>query len=157
MFTILVPLDGSKLAEAVLPHVENLAVRMHAEVFFMQSLDIPIRVVAAQSDALPGNVLTTTEVHLEQARKSAEEYLSGLAAAWQAKDIDASWEIVEGKASTRIIDAARTHKAAIIAMSTHGRSGLGQLVFGSVANEVLRESGIPVLLVRPKPGTFERT
>lgn len=145
---ILVPLDGSKLAEGVLPHVEDLALRLNAEVLLLQVLDVPLKVVAA-SEGVSGSVLTATEMQVEQTRKVAEEYLSALAEAWRAKDIRVTWETVEGRASTKIVEFAHARNATMIAMSTHGRSGLGQMVFGSVANQVLREAGIPMLLVRP--------
>ncbi len=138
MMTIVVPLDGSKLSEGTLPYVENLASRMHAEVYLVQVLDT--RLVA------PDLVLTRTT---EDDLKGAEDYLSRLAGIWQSRDIDTKWEVLWGAPAPSIINFARSHKAFMIAMSTHGRSGVGRMVFGSVADQVMRDAGIPVLLVRP--------
>ncbi len=140
MITIVVPLDGSELSERVLPYVENLASRLHAEVYLIQVLDT--RPTTADVLIIPRS--------MEDDLRHAEEYLSGLASAWQAKDIDTSWEVLHGIPASSIINCARLHKAFMIAMSTHGRSGLSRMVFGSVADQVMREAGIPVLLVRPE-------
>lgn len=145
MITIVAPLDGSKLSEAVLPHVENLASRLHAEVYFIQVIDLVPSPFAAGGDPRRG----AANDQLEHDRKAAESYLSALAGAWQARDIYAKWEIIQGVPATSIVNFARSHKAYMIAMSTHGRSGLSRMVFGSVADEVMRVAGIPVLLVRP--------
>ncbi len=139
MITILVPLDGSRLAEEVLPCVENLASRLHAEVYFLQVVDTRPVVTEGYAAYPPA----------EEDVKTAEKYLSELAAAWLSRDIDAKWEVARGSPATAIVDFARSHKAYMIAMSTHGRSGLSRMVFGSVADEVLREAGIPVLLCKP--------
>jgi nucleotide-binding universal stress UspA family protein len=140
MITIVVPLDGSSLSEGVLPYVENLALRLHAEVYFIQVVD-PTP-VATMPLAVP--------ISTEQELRNVEGYLSRLASDWQAKDIDTKWELLHGAPATSIVNFARSHKAFMIAMSTHGRSGLSRLVFGSVADRVMREAGIPVLLVRPR-------
>ncbi len=140
MITIVVPLDGSRLSEGVLPYVENLAGRLHAEVYLIQVLDTRLATV---------DVLTIPR-STEDDLRLAEEYLSRLASSWQAKDIDTKWEVLFGAPAASIVNCARIQKAAFIAMSTHGRSGLSRMVFGSVADEVMREAGIPVLMVRPK-------
>jgi nucleotide-binding universal stress UspA family protein len=140
MITIVVPLDGSKLSEGVLPHVENLAGRLHAEVYLIQVLDT--RPVTA-------DILTVPRSGEDDLRR-AEEYLSRLASSWRDRDIDTKWEVLYGTPAPSIVNCARLHKAFMIAMSTHGRSGLSRMVFGSVADQVMREASIPVLLVRPK-------
>jgi nucleotide-binding universal stress UspA family protein len=133
MISILVPLDGSELAEEVLPSVEDLASRLHAEVYFVQAVE-------SRSNGSSGGAA------------EAERYLSCVVAAWAAKGIDAKWEVLHGAAARSIATFARAKKSSMIAMSTHGRSGLSQLVFGSVANQVLREAGVPVMMVRPVGG-----
>lgn len=143
MISILVPLDGSKLAEEMLPCVEELASRLHAEVRFLQVVDP--RVESGIFTAEAGFISRRVE---EDIRES-ESYLIEIADGWRAKDIDAKWEVMQGIPARCIIQSARAHKCTLIAMSTHGRSGLSRMVFGSVADEVLRESGIPVLLVKP--------
>lgn len=149
MTTILVPLDGSKLAEEVLPFAQDLAKKLSATVRFIEVVDMPAPALGGRSYEDTGMMLHPTEEESVRKKQTAEDYLQGISNMWRAQDINSDWEVVEGKPATRIVEAARAHQANMIAMCTHGRSGLAQLVFGSVANEVLREAGIPVLLVRP--------
>jgi nucleotide-binding universal stress UspA family protein len=146
MISILVPLDGSELAEEVLPSVEDLASRLHAEVYLVQVVEPRLASGAIGIEttlALPRSDEVTAE---------AERYLSGIAEAWAAKGFDVKWEVLHGSPARSIATFARAKKSSMIAMSTHGRSGLSQLVFGSVANQVLREAGVPVMMVRPVGG-----
>jgi nucleotide-binding universal stress UspA family protein len=146
MISILVPLDGSDLAEEVLPCVEDLASRLHAEVYFVQVVETYVEPSVIGIEA--GVVIQRTE----QSTEEAERYLSGIADAWAARGFDAKWEVLRGSPARSIASFARAKKSSMIAMSTHGRSGLSALVFGSVANQVLREAGVPVMLVRPGEG-----
>ncbi len=145
---ILVPLDGSELAEGVLPWVEDLARRLPTEVHFLQVVGLPADL---QLVDLGGQAIVDTgllEEELDAQAKEAEDYLRRLATAWQSRGIETRWHMVRGPAAISIIEFARSSDADLIAMSTHGRSGLGRLVFGSVADQVLREAGTPVLLVK---------
>jgi nucleotide-binding universal stress UspA family protein len=149
---ILVPLDGSDLAEHVLPYVEDLARRLGAEVFFIQAIDVAPSLMAMEPNV---GIMVDPKVISEQLdaeAEAAESYLSELAAAWRARGIDAKWFVVRGAAAASVVDFAHAHQVDLIAMSTHGRSGLGRLVFGSVADQVLREAGVPVLLIKPDKG-----
>ncbi len=92
----------------------------------------------------------------EKEDRAVEGYLSSLAGPLQAEGLDVSWEAVEGRAADRIVELAHSEGADLVAMSTHGRSELGELILGSVADEVLREVGIPVLLVEPERKTEEK-
>ncbi len=144
---ILVPLDGSKLAEGVLPFVEGLAGQLHAELLLVE-------VVAVESEAWakaqePPHPISGQSEWEARGIQTATGYLTGIATALQARKIDATWEVVEGVAATEIVNFAHVHAIDLIAMSTHGRSGLSRMVFGSVADHVMREAGIPVLMVRP--------
>jgi nucleotide-binding universal stress UspA family protein len=166
---ILVPLDGSKLAEGVLPYVEDIAKRLNAQVSLVQVVGADVS--REMREALSSAALSAEEQDTERHAKAARSYLSGLAAAWKDKGIEASvdvavmskllpqmiepgWQVgmAEGPSggtpASKIIELAHSLKADMIAMATHGRSGLSRVFFGSVADEVLRESGIPVLLVR---------
>jgi nucleotide-binding universal stress UspA family protein len=149
---VLVPLDGSKLAEGVLPYVEDLGRRLRARITFVQVVESGVSMFIPESSTI--EVIKTAEERTERERKAASEYLSRLAGAWQAEGIETRWQAVAADRipgstpASKIIEVAHSLKADMIAMSTHGRSGLGRLFFGSVADEVLRESGIPVLLVR---------
>jgi nucleotide-binding universal stress UspA family protein len=149
---VLVPLDGSKLAEGVLPYVEDLGKRLRAQIAFVQIMESGVSMFIPESSTL--DVIKTAEHRTERERKAASDYLSRLVGAWQAEGIEARWQVIAADGipgntpASKIIEVAHTLGADLIAMSTHGRSGLSRMFFGSVADEVLRESGVPVLLVR---------
>ncbi len=149
---ILVPLDGSKLAEGVLPEVKELAVALGAQVQLLQVLEVEVEEIVAVGVAGTSTFAVMEEVRegiRESRRNRAEDYLSGLASCLQAEGLDVSWEVAEGRAADKVVEFARSGGADLIAMSTHGRSRIGSMVFGVVAGKALREVGIPVLLVNP--------
>jgi nucleotide-binding universal stress UspA family protein len=80
--------------------------------------------------------------------REGEKYLAPLAAELRGRGIDATWEVRRGVAATAILAAAKSFRADLIAMSTHGRRGFGRLLFGSVAEQVLRHADVPVFLMR---------
>lgn len=153
---ILVPLDGSELAEEVLLLAKDLATRLHAKIQFLQVFEggmLDLSAVHSDGRAAIKAAAEQTEVK----RGAADHYLSQLVSDWQAEGIDAECTVVEGTPARQIIKAAHSLGVDLIAMSTHGRSGLGRLFSGSVADEVLRESGIPVLMVKASHSVSETT
>jgi nucleotide-binding universal stress UspA family protein len=144
---LLVPLDGSELSEAVLPHVEGLALRLAARVHLVRVANLPATVVMGPMDGPvpPGVLEDALQAEIDEAR----QYLTGVAGRLQGRGLQVTWEVLEGNPAQAIIAAARQHGCDLIAMATHGRSGLPRLVLGSVADRVLREAHLPVLLVRP--------
>ncbi len=133
---ILVPLDGSEVAEAIMPHVEAMAAGHQAEVILLQVL--PATGVVADVAA--------------QQRRDADEYLDGVEKRFQEKGINIRHSVRHGAdEAAEIVDYAEVNDVDLIAMSTHGRSGVSRWVFGSVASKVLRGTGKPILLVR-SPG-----
>jgi nucleotide-binding universal stress UspA family protein len=138
---ILVPLDGSALAETGLDAAVDMA-RLHpgATIVLMR---------AADARALPG---TDPRVRQESLLLEAEAYLGQLASRLSDKGMEhVETSVWYGPAGPAIVDAAESGKADLIVMSSHGRSGLGRLVFGCVAEDVLRGTRIPILIVR-EPG-----
>ncbi len=136
---ILVPLDGSRLAEAILPEVAELARAIRAEVVLLR---------VAIAHVFPG----IDPIHLadEEVRvvQEAEGYLSRVAERLAREAIGVKTTVRYGEAAAEIVDQVATEGADLVAMSTHGRSGLSRLVMGSVAEEVVREARVPVLLLR---------
>jgi nucleotide-binding universal stress UspA family protein len=134
--SILVPLDGSALAEAALPTaIELLADRPTATLLLLSAAEAPI---------LGDPNETQVRVVVE-----AEEYLASVAArltGFGVKGVKTS--VWYGPAAAAIVEAARVHKADLIVMTTHGRTGLGRLILGSVAEAVLRGTHTPILMVR---------
>jgi nucleotide-binding universal stress UspA family protein len=141
--TILVPLDGSRRAEAILPHVEHLALRCQAGVVLVRVIE-PIPYVMAPE----GTPLMLHEQQLEQRRKDAEAYLAAREGEFREKGIDVKSSILQGPIVGAIIDAAERENADLIAMASHGRSGLSQCFYGSVAAGVLHRVDRPLLVIR---------
>jgi len=141
---ILVALDGSKIAEQVLPHVEALAEKFGSTLLLLRATPLLSSAsVAASSPQDP------TSVH-DAEQQAAESYLSAVVEQLRAKGHTVRPELARGAPAEQIVEHARATGADLIAMTTHGRSGLGRLVFGSVAGEVLPNAPCPVLLVRAR-------
>ena len=137
----LVPLDGSIVAEGIIPFVLEIAGPLDMEVVLLRVL-LPIR---------PSVIEGTRYVELEDAEKrraEAEEYLTSIAVELRAKGVKTTTMVRRGEPDGEILAGAREAGADLIAMTTHGRSGLGRLLFGSVAEAVLRQSEVPVFLMR---------
>jgi nucleotide-binding universal stress UspA family protein len=141
----LVPLDGSELAESVLPHVRDLAALIGLEV-------ILVRVHTLFIESLRGEAYSPdVESILEQAREEAGNYLEKIAGRLRAEGVKVSTVALEGNAAAEIINLAQRTPDNLVAMSSHGRSGLTRWLLGSVADRVIRHSGDPVLVIRPRP------
>jgi nucleotide-binding universal stress UspA family protein len=139
--TILVPLDGSKRAERILPHVEGIAQYSKAEVIFLQVIESHHYYV--------GTYGTVSNVDLSyDQEKEAKKYLSSLRGEFREKDINARFFIEKGPVVRRIIEVADRENVDLIAMASHGRTGLSHVFYGSVAAGVLHRIDRPLLLVR---------
>jgi nucleotide-binding universal stress UspA family protein len=135
---ILVPLDGSALAEAALPPaIELLADGPTPTLLLLRAAEVP---------KMPGRDPIEAQVRVVRA---AEDYLSALATRLTDRGVKGvKTSVWYGPAAPAIVEAARVGKVGMVVMSTHGRSGLGRLVLGSVAESVLRGTRTPILLVR---------
>jgi nucleotide-binding universal stress UspA family protein len=142
---ILVPLDGSERAEAILPHVEELAKRYDAQVILLQVVEALPRHLGPG-----GTVVALEQQELERHTEQALSYLTALREGFRAKDIDARTSIYYGPVVPAIIRAAECECADLIAMASHGRSGMSQVFYGSVAVGVLHSVDRPLLLVRSR-------
>lgn len=153
---ILLPLDGSKLAEAVEPHAMAIAKKFESEVILLQVVTPASAPLAGMAPArlMPA---ATAQIGVEAARaeleaemKEAAQYLSSVAQRFEA-DVAVRTHVAEGVTAKMILQSARDADVSMICMSTYGRSGLGRTIFGSVADAVLRNSHLPLLLIRPQP------
>jgi nucleotide-binding universal stress UspA family protein len=139
---ILIPLDGSETAEAILPFVEKLAGPVDAEVTL-------VRIVEPLS---AGEVLAAAGVVapdiLELRMLEAKQYLAKMEDRFVAKGIRVRAILRSGVPAPEILTEIGTRGADLVAMATHARSGLGRMLFGSVAEEVLRASPVPILMIR---------
>ncbi len=133
---VLVPLDGSRVAEKILPRVEKLIQCCQAEVHLFQA--VVTYELAPEKE----------KEDRERLMREAYAYLEKVAARLRNRNIKAHAVVVYGKDAIQICDYARKQKFDLIAMATHGRSGLSRWALGSVADKVLHCSQIPVMLFR---------
>jgi len=133
---ILVPLDGSECAENVLPYVEKLATDLNATISLLR---------VAFAHPFPGADPTEAEVAVV---REAESYLAEVEERLRTKGLRVDSHVRYGNDAEEILDHASRSDSDLIAMSTHGRSGLGRWMLGSVAEKVLRHSAKPIFLVR---------
>jgi len=124
----LLPLDGSRESEAAIPYAAELASRLGISVVLVQVLAIGDKTLA-------------------------EDYLEKIGAQLKQKGVTVESRVIFGEAATEIINLAAEIHADVVAMSTHGRSGIGRWVLGSVAERVLYEGNTPLLLVRGTAGS----
>ena len=141
---ILVPLDGSELAERAVHHAEEIARGTGAEILLLQSVFIPMPIV-------PEAVLIAGGKAVEEAAKAAAEYLEQVAAPMRAGGLKVRTMTEDRPPTDAILHIADREEVDAIVMSTHGRSGLSRLVMGSVAESVLHATRRPVMLVKPEP------
>ena len=149
---LLVALDGSPHAERVLEHTEALAKAFGSTVTLLRAT-VSAETLLAQTagagqtigDVAP--VMDPTPI-LEADRDAAVEYLEPVAARLRQHNLTVFIETPEGPAAEEIVERARADDVSLILMTTHGRSGLRRVLFGSVADAVLRHAACPVLLVR---------
>ena len=136
-----VPLDGSELAETILPHAQELAQQL--------SLDIHlVRVLALGSlayYAAEGLTMDTAPVE-EELEEEAEAYLEQVARRLSEGEVPADYTVLQGSPALTIIDHLSSTSGNVAAICTHGRSGLGRILIGSVADSIIRSAGVPVLV-----------
>jgi len=136
---VLVALDGSSSADALLRFLLEIAGPLDMTLQLLHVLE-PVPPAAADSVVVVDDV--------DARRRAAEEYLAPLAAALRSRGISVMWCIRRGPAAEEILAAAAESDADLIAMATHGRTGLGRLLFGSVTETVLRRAPVPVFMIR---------
>jgi nucleotide-binding universal stress UspA family protein len=144
--TLILPLDGSHLAEKIFPHVIYLANRLRLEVVLIRTYSLPTTGYFLATGVSPPAIGELGE----RIKAEATDYLQAKVEELQAEGIEkVSFVAVAGKGPEEIIDLARKTANNIVAMSTHGRSGIGRWVLGSVTDRVVCYSGDPVLVIRP--------
>jgi len=133
---LLVALDGSRLADTVLPCVEHLARKLSLEIVLLQVMD---------SGKL--HTLAAIEVY----KKLAGEYLQGIAERLQAKGLTGRWQVLlHGRPATSIVNLAREAPGTIIVLASHGRSTPIRWIVGSVSDAMVRAPESPVLVMTPR-------
>jgi nucleotide-binding universal stress UspA family protein len=139
---ILVPLDGSARAEKILPAVIPVAQAMGSELILFQ---VP---VAHVSGWMTGDWYLPVQGIVDTAEEDAETYLDTVAGQLKEQGLEATTATAIGSMASCIVEYAEAHDIDLVAMCTHGRTGLARWALGSVADRVLRAGSTPILLVR---------
>jgi nucleotide-binding universal stress UspA family protein len=142
---ILVPLDGSKRAESILPHVETLARSFNGKVIFFVAIE-PVLMfeyneIIGMSEFMEKN---------DYLKEKTAAYLDSLQKRFSKKGIEVRTVIANGPAVKAIVDAAERENADLVAMASHGRTGLSRTFYGSIAAGVLHRIDRPLLLIRSR-------
>jgi nucleotide-binding universal stress UspA family protein len=150
---IFVALDGSELAERVLPHAQALAEKLGAAVTLVRAVPVDMMIAPPAMMTVAGVMPVTGEFVdiepvIEAHRQEATRYLQTVADRLKAQNLQVTTAQPEGRPAEVIVELAGHAGDSLIAMTTHGHTGLRRLVLGSVADEVLRTATCPVLLVR---------
>ena len=141
--SIIVPLDGSELAESVLPTVAELAKCLDAEVVLGRAYELAASTYYGNEDYLP-----KYDEILRALKQEVESYLHQKSAALKASGVSkASWVALEGSGAEEIVRYANGHPDVLLAMCTHGRTGVTRWTLGSVTEKVVRHSNKPVLVL----------
>jgi len=152
---VLVPLDGSRYASLALRYATEVAERFGAEVILVQvirpaapvvDVGTAIGVSAAGSQAAVQAALEADKRNAARARR----YLNGRVRAMRARGIQSSCDVLIGDAADSIVGFSEKENIDLVVMTTRGKSGLTRAIMGSVADAVIRRSGKPVLVIRPK-------
>ncbi|HEX7232944.1 MAG TPA: universal stress protein [Candidatus Binatia bacterium] len=138
---ILIPLDGSGTAEKVLPYARQLAAKFKIPIELLAVID-----VAELATHITAEKARFLDTMIEEGMRSSDTYLRGIATSFGG--VTVSCKVEKGRAEDVIIEQGESDTAMLIAMATHGRSGLNRFLLGSVAEKVLRGAANPLLLVR---------
>jgi nucleotide-binding universal stress UspA family protein len=139
---ILVPLDGSALAERALAHAVHVAKMFGSDITLLQV------VPSAYTPPVPDLAAVPPVTLIEQLRQDAEQYLKTRQNELRSQGIAAHRTILEGPVAEAILGYAESQPIELVVMCTHGRGGLSRWVYGSVAEKVLHSIRCPVLLIR---------
>ncbi len=144
---ILVPLDGSEMAECVIPHVETISRTCQApEVTFVRVVEPFIPISAGE--------VTFTQKQMDEfndaSEQTARQYLDDVMKRVHLEGARTLTKVILGRPAESLADYATANKFDLIIIATHGRSGISRWVWGSVADRILRSACVPVLMIRPK-------
>jgi nucleotide-binding universal stress UspA family protein len=152
---ILVPLDGSRAGEAVLPYIENLASRLKAKVSLLYVVEMlyhlyPYTEQAGYYGSSGVIRIPYNEKEMQPSKEVAEKYIKAVNDKLAAAGIETGYAVKTGSPAEEIIGAEKETHPDVVVMSTHGHSGFGRFNHGSVADKVLHGGSTPLLLVRPR-------
>ena len=141
---ILVPLDGSKRAEMIRPHVRELASRFQATVILVMVIE------PTYTSGIGETLISISEEVIDTTLKESRSYLEGVASRFRNKGIDCNTIIAHGPVVENIIAVANEEDVDLIAMTSHGYGGLTRIFYGSVAAGILNRVDRPLFIVRSR-------
>lgn len=142
--TILVPLDGSQRAEVILTHVIELAKKFTAKVILLEAVE---QKLAYTGDLEVSASSAKVDEELAKQIKNAESYIKGVKEKLEQQGIQVTTRIMQGPPVEAIIAMAKEENVDLIALASHGRSGLARVFYGSVAAGILHRAERPLLLI----------
>lgn len=153
---LLVPLDGSRFASRALPYAIDIALRYDIEIILLQVIQQTTPITESGIEygiESPISAEIAVETALTEDKRHsayAKRYLSAQVRKIKGKGVRVSYQTIFGQPVQTILKFIRRHKIDIVVMTTHGKTGFRRAIMGSVADAVIRESSIPVLVVRPR-------
>ncbi len=152
---VLVPLDGSKVGEAALPVVDRLCDKLASgtkvEITLLGVITLVRHWVVVGEASAP---VSYTEDEMDLIKQRVMNYLEKTSKSVICKGVSVNFLVKTGNAADEILKTTEEINADLIAMSTHGRSGLRRLAFGSITDKILHGASVPVLMVRAAEGTL---
>ena len=149
---ILTPLDGSTLSEGILPYVRTLAPAFGARVELLRTYEELTHELTLRDNADLTSLMTALEPVERRLHNEAEHYLTTVAGGLQELGIATDIAVRSGPTAVHIVNEADEVEGTLVAMSTHGRTGLGRWIMGSVTDRVLHTTMAPLLVVHPERG-----
>jgi nucleotide-binding universal stress UspA family protein len=141
---ILVPLDGSKRAEMIRPHVRELAGRFQATVILLLVIE------HTYTNGIGETLISISEKVIDTKMKESKSYLDGVASKFRERGIDCKTITAHGPVVEKIIETANTEDVDLIAMTSHGYGGLTRIFYGSVAAGILNRVDRPLFIIRSR-------
>jgi nucleotide-binding universal stress UspA family protein len=157
---IICPLDGSRLSAQAVPYAGEVGKRFDAEVVLVRVISPSGLAIVPQATGTDSAI--TSDIIAQDARvkdvdnaANAKRYLINWVASLKAQGVKASYQVTLGTPAKAIMELTEAQQASLIVMMSHGRGSFKRAIMGSVADEILRRSSVPVLIIRPK-GTDEK-
>jgi nucleotide-binding universal stress UspA family protein len=148
---IVVPLDGSKLAECVLPHVEALAKTCSVKQIVFVRVVEPFRPFHGTFALSESEVKKIDAEH----KHATEKYLKEVLERVKYEGVEVKTQVLVGRIPESIAEFVEKHNMQLVIIATHGRSGVSKFMLGSIADRLLRSSRVPILMVRA-PGSLDK-
>jgi nucleotide-binding universal stress UspA family protein len=143
---ILIPLDGSRLAESALPVAVQLAKELHHSLVLARIIPLQMWAFSGPNALVPAE---TYQALLDEEDRSANEYIERMAEIPRRDGIPVTTVVTRGEAASTLIEICGRLGVQLIVMTTHGRTGMARMALGSVADQMVRRSRLPVLVLRP--------